>query len=144
MILGIEIALAIYGLIGLFGGKMTLSKTKVVLGVPARLLGLLALTPLPAAFVVIIVYVAARAPADPERFAADNKITIAVIEAVIVIGIAILVFGIGAAFAVNLQEAARRKRRYESDDEEDEQEKEEDDDRDRDRGRGTDRRPWDR
>ena len=141
MILVIEIALAIYGLIGLFGGKMTLSKTKVVLGVPARLLGLLALTPLPVALVAIIGYVAVKAPADPERFAADNHVTIMVIEAVIVLGIAVMVFALGAALGVNPQEAARRSSRYESDDEDDK----EDDDRDRDRDdRGAGRRPWDR
>ena len=136
MILGIEIALAIYGVIGLFGGKMTISKTKVVLGAPARLLGALALTPLPVAFVVILMYVTTQAPANPERFADENKLTIALIEAVIVIGIAILVFGIGAAIAVDPREAARRARR----DDYEEYENEDEDDRSRNR----DRRPWER
>ena len=61
------------------------------------------------------------------------------IEAVIVIGIAILVFGIGALLAVPRPEPVRRPGRYEIDDDEDEKA-----DDDHDRGRGTDRRPWDR
>jgi hypothetical protein len=132
MILGIEIAMAIYGLMGLFGGKMTISKTKVVLGAPARLLGAIALTPLPVAFVVILLYVASQNPANPERFADENKLTIALIEAVVVIGIAILVFGIGAAIAVDPREANRRARRAARDDYEDEY----NDDRDWNRDRG--------
>lgn len=135
MILGIEIALAIYGLIALIGGKLTISKTKVVLGVPARLLGALALTPLPLAFAAVIVYVAVQAPANPERFAEDNKLTLVLIEAVIVIGVALLVFGIGASVAVDPRIAERKARQDERDDEDDEE-----DDRDRDRNR----RPWDR
>ena len=110
MILGVEIALAIVGLIALFGGKLTISKTKVVRGAPARLLGLLALSPFPLAFVVVLGYVAANAPADPERFVADNQWTIIGIEAGIVITVAVLVFAIGAAVATNPAETARRKR----------------------------------
>ena len=50
MILGIEIALVIIGLLALVRGRMTVTASRVVEGIPARLLGLLALTPIPIAF----------------------------------------------------------------------------------------------
>jgi hypothetical protein len=120
MILGIEIAMIVVGLLALVRGKMTVTGSKVVIGTPARLLGALALTPLPAAFVAVIGYIALNAPADPEQFAQDKKWTITAIEAGIVIGIAVLVFGIGAAIGVSPAEAdrlERRRRRYEDDEE---------------------------
>ena len=132
----LEIVLAVFGLIGLFSGRLPLSKTKVVLGVPARLLGALALAPMPMAFVVILGYVASQAPANPERFAEDNKLTIAIIEAVIVLVTAALVFGIASAVAVNPQDAERRRRRREESDDEYEDDREDRDSRPR--------RPWDR
>src|SRR4051812_13151875 len=104
MILGLEIGLIIFGLIALFRGKLTISKTKVVEGLPARLLGLLALTPLPIAILVGIVFVLAVAPNNPEkaaRIADENKLTLALVEAGIVIFITILVFGFGAALGKN-------------------------------------------
>lgn len=137
MILGIEIAMLVIGLLALVRGKMTVTGSKVVVGVPARLLGALALTPLPAAFVAIIGFVALNAPADPEQFTQDKKLTIMAIEAVIVIGIAVLVFGIGAAIGISPAEAERRerrRRRYE-----DEEEYEDDD-----REPRRERREWER
>jgi hypothetical protein len=136
MILGIEIAMIIIGLLALVRGRMTLTRNKVVVGVPARLLGALALTPLPVALVAVVGYIAMNAPADPERFAADNQVTIIIIETAIVIGIAVLVFGIGAAVAVDPVEAERRQRRdYDAGDDY------EDGGRDRD---DRDRREWER
>lgn len=168
MICGLEIGLAIFGLIALVRGKMTLSKTKVVVGVPARLIGLLALTPLPIAFAVGFVYAIVNG-ADAERMAKDNQLTLGLIEAGIVIGVAILVFAIGAAVAISPQEAERRERggRYEDDEdddyedarpsrrreERDEDEDDRDDDRPRRRARDEDdrddeddrpRKPWNR
>lgn len=117
MILGVEIAMVVVGLLALVRGRMTISKTKVVEGLPARLLGLLALTPLPVVLVVGIVFVVASNPADPEKFAADNKLTLTLIEAGIVIVIAILVFGIGAAIGKNPEEARRKSRRLRDEEE---------------------------
>src|SRR4051812_46940576 len=110
MILGMEIALAIIGLLALVRGKMTISGKKVVVGVPARLLGLLALSAVPLVFAVGILYVVVEAPNDPEQFAEDNKMVIFAIEAGVVIGVAILVFGLGAALAISPEEAERRER----------------------------------
>jgi hypothetical protein len=52
VILVIEIVLLIVGLIALIGGKAYLSKDVVVRGTPARLLGLLAITPIPLQFIL--------------------------------------------------------------------------------------------
>jgi len=101
MILGVEIAMLVVGLLALVRGRMTISKTKVVTGTAARLLGLLALTPLPVAFAAVALYVAVSGVGDPERFLEDNKLTLMLIEAGVVIGIAILVFGIGAAIGTD-------------------------------------------
>lgn len=121
MILGLEIGLLIFGLVALVRGKFTLSKSKVVEGAAARLLGLLALTPLPLALAVVFLYVAASAPGNPEKFAEDNKLTIALIEAGVVIGIAVLVFGIGAALGKDPAEARRRKKKRRDEDDDDEE-----------------------
>jgi hypothetical protein len=118
MILGLEIGLFIFGILALVRGRMTLTKSKVVEGVPARLIGMLALTPLPVAFLIGVAYAIIAAPADPEKFAEDNKWTLMGIEAAIVIGVAIMVFVIGMLVAVDPKEARRRKRRYEDEDDE--------------------------
>jgi hypothetical protein len=120
MILGVGIAMIIVGLLALVRGKMTISKSKVVVGAPARLLGLLALTPYPIAIVAVLLYVASKGGQVGE----DDQWTMTAIEGGIVIGMAILVFGIGAAVGITPEEAKRRERRasgrYDYDDEEDE------------------------
>jgi hypothetical protein len=114
MILGMEIAMLVIGFLALVRGKMTISATKVVEGMPARLLGLLAMAPLPLAFLAAIAFVVVQNPADPERFAEENRWTLTGIEAAIVIGTAIVVFGIGAAIGVDPAKAKAKSRgRYE-------------------------------
>lgn len=120
MILGAEIGLAIWGLIALIRGRMVVSKTKVVIGVPARLLGLLALTPLPLALMFVTIYLAANADltdqAAAERFAQEHKWTITLIEGLTVGVIAFGVMGIAAAVGVSPEDADRRKRRRRDED----------------------------
>jgi hypothetical protein len=103
MILGMEIALIVVGLIGLVTGKLPLDKTHSVHGLPARFLGLVALTPIPLSALAIAAYLAVNAPAtDPaavNQFVADNQLNMVVIEAAIVIGAAVVVFGLGRLFA---------------------------------------------
>lgn len=148
MILGMEIGLAIFGILALVRGKMTLSKNKVVVGAPARLLGLLALTPLPAALLFVVLYAASRGGQVND----DDKWTITGIEAGTVILVAILVFGIGAAIGITPREAERRERRASGrydEDEDDElddrprkrRDRDDEDEDDEDRPR---RRAWDR
>jgi hypothetical protein len=139
MILGVGIAMIVVGLLALVRGRMTISKTKVVVGVPARLLGLLALTPYPIAIVAVLLYVAAKGG----QIRDDDQWTLTAIEGGIVIGMAILVFVIGSAVAVNPEEAERRRRRDDYDDEDDRDRDEDRDDRD-DEDRPRRRQPWDR
>jgi hypothetical protein len=114
MILGAEIGLAIMGLLALIRGRMTVSKTKVVVGWPARLLGLLALTPLPLVLLIGIIYVAANVDATDqaaaERFAQEHKGTITLIEGVTVAAIAFAVIGLAAAAGAHPDEVDRRTR----------------------------------
>jgi hypothetical protein len=86
--LGIEIALAVYGLFGLIGGVLITSRTKVVQGLRARLLGALALVPLAAGFGLI--FLITKDPAVPLY-----------IRTGVVAVVAVAVFVIGARLGVN-------------------------------------------
>lgn len=148
MILGMEIGLAIFGILALVRGKMTISKTKVVVGAPARLLGLFALTPLPLAFMAGVIYAVREGGGNPQGFVANDnaRLTLALIEGGIVVGVAIVVFAIGAMIAVPPQEAERRERTEYDEDEDAERRvrrRREDDEDERDE-RDTKRRPWER
>jgi hypothetical protein len=103
MILGIEIALLVVGVLALVRGKLPLDKSHAVYGLPARFLGLIALTPLPASFVVVAIYTVLNVPSgDPaavNQFVADNRLALVGIEAAIAIGVAVIVFGLGRLFA---------------------------------------------
>ena len=70
MLLGAEVGLLIYGIYVLISGKYTLGKDRTLTGSKARLLGVLCLLPLPAAFVLGVLYGALSAfvfnqPASP-------------------------------------------------------------------------------
>src|SRR5262245_1982541 len=91
MILALEIALAVYGLLGLITGTLIVSRTKAVQGARARLLGALTLVPVVAAFVLIFT-LPSTSPSYPW------------IEGGIVGLVAVLVFGIGAFIGVNPDE----------------------------------------
>jgi hypothetical protein len=107
MILGIEIALLVVGVLALVRGKLPLDKSHAVYGLPARFLGLVALTPLPASFVVVAAYTVLNVPSgDPvavDQFVTDNRWTLIAIEAGIAIGVAVIVFGLGRLFAQESQ-----------------------------------------
>jgi hypothetical protein len=123
MICVIEIGLFIFGIMMLITGKMKLSAGRVVEGTPARLLGLLALVPLPLALVVGAIYTATVVMQGPNPGAFDlgnrDTIIITVIEAVITLGTLAAVLGIG--YAVGKAPVDKRQRLVEEwEDEEDE------------------------
>lgn len=124
MICGLQIGLAIFGLIALIRGKMTISKSKVIVGTPARLIGLLALVPIPLTLGVgMLIGIAKVAEGgNPEKIAEDNRGLLMGVEIGIVIVTAILVFGLGAALGVSPAEAERRDRAGRYDEEDDEYE----------------------
>jgi hypothetical protein len=122
MILGMEIGLAIAGLLALIRGRMTISSTKVVEGTPAYLLGILAMCPLPLAFMVGFVYGVANARQGNQQIGENEKWILLGIEAALVIGIGVLIFIIGIAVATNPTKSKRRKRRHEDNYEDDDDE----------------------
>jgi hypothetical protein len=145
MLLLIEIALLVMGIIALVRGEITLSKRKVVTGAPARLIGLLAMAPLPIAFAIGFVHgvmhgAQAGPNNDPIKFAKDNMLFYAMIEAGILLVVGLLLVTIALACAKDPRDVkrARREEQYEDDDEWE-------DDRPNDRPNDrSDRRGWDR
>jgi uncharacterized protein (TIGR03000 family) len=118
MILGMEIALFCLGLYALVTGKMTLGKNRVVHGAAARMLGVIALLPVPlAVFVGLVICVVmgpgALSPANPSNrwlaFAVEGG---AIVFCVVVIygvgGLAVGAANAGARSQENEQEAFRR------------------------------------
>jgi hypothetical protein len=93
----LEIALAIYGIVVLCTGKLKLSANKMVVGTPARLLGLLMLTPFPISFAVgLVVGVWA---ATTGRNLGDLRTFLLLGEVLIVVAVAALTFTIAHAIA---------------------------------------------
>lgn len=91
----LEIAMAVWGVIVLFTGRLKVSSSKVVQGTPARLLGLLMLAPLPLAFlagIAIGVWAAANG-----RNVDDIRGPLLLAEVAIVVVTAIAVFSIAHA-----------------------------------------------
>jgi hypothetical protein len=113
MVLGAEIGLAVMGLVALFTGKLTLSKTTVLHGIPARLLGLFCMAPVPIAFMIlfaIAISIAAQG-GDPSVIdGPDWKVTLWLIEVGTLISCCILLYAIGNAVA----KAQERSRQIES------------------------------
>jgi hypothetical protein len=100
----LQIALAIYGLIVLFTGKIKLSADKVVVGTPARLLALIMLAPLPLAFLAglgIGVWAGATG-----KVIDDIQVPLMLVEAGITIGAAIVAFSIAHVIGKSPEEAA--------------------------------------
>lgn len=91
----LQIALAIWGIVVLFTGKLTVSKTKVVQGTAARLLGLLMLMPFPVAFMIGVAVGAWGAASG--RDLEDLQMTLMAVDAGLVIGTAVLVLAIAHA-----------------------------------------------
>lgn len=98
MIFGLEIGLAIVGLIALFRGKLPLTQQRFVSGVPARLLGLVALAPFPIAFGAAFVF-GFQAGLEGRVMNESVKTTLMIIEAALVIFSALIVFGVGFAIS---------------------------------------------
>lgn len=112
MILGMQIALFVIGIMALIRGRITLSKTRVVVGISARLLGLLALTPFPLSMLAGVVVTMANVddPTDPQKvqeWTRDNEWTLIAIQAGVVIGIGVLIFLIASVVSRPVDEVER-------------------------------------
>jgi len=99
MILGIEIVLLIVGLCALVTGKLTLGKNRVVHGPAARLLGLVAVIPIPLAFLGGLFAGAAMSGGGQNPLDSSSRWIFTAIEAVLVLVCLIVVFGVGSLIA---------------------------------------------
>lgn len=95
MILGAEIGLLVFGVIALATGKLTLSKTRVVRGWAARLLGVIALLPLPLSFMIGITYGVVLAAQGRDVTADSVRWTMTGIEAGVLVLCAAAIYAIG-------------------------------------------------
>jgi len=95
MILGAEIGLLIVGIMALVRGKLPLTKKRVVYGLPARLLAIIALLPIPVTFVAAIVFAIVMDTRGQNPASSAVRWTGAGIEAAIVILCIAAMYGIG-------------------------------------------------
>ncbi len=104
--LGFEIVLTVVGVLALCRGRLAVTRTRVVVGTPARVLGLVALTPLPLAATAGLLLAMSENPAEPRSLAQVVWILNG-IELGICLCVAVVVFGAGAVVAVRPVENAR-------------------------------------
>src|SRR5262245_2602052 len=120
MIIGLGIGMIIMDLIALVRGRLQLTQTKAVQGVPARLLGLAFLAPLPVGFMVAILY--AMMSVDPNRpdqvdqWTKDNESTLNWIVGGVEVGLGLIIIVIAALLATPLPKGANRPSRRGQDD----------------------------
>lgn len=102
MILGLEIGMLIYGIIALAKGTFSIGKDREIVGTPARWLGVLCMSPLPLVFTLFFFWgflgAAGALPAPPD------PLTIGIIEAVIAVSIAGILYASAQAAYQRQQE----------------------------------------
>lgn len=97
MILILEIAMLIFGIIALVKGKFTLTKKKIVTGAAARIVGVILLMPLPLSFGVGVIMGIMLAAQGRQIQAKEIQNTGTIIEVVSVLGCCILAIGVSLA-----------------------------------------------
>jgi hypothetical protein len=107
MILALEIALAVVGLLAIIRGRLRIAPNCVVGGTPARWLGALALSPVPLTLVMMFVSALASTATDPEQFLHENRQTFALVELGLVVFAGLLVLILGAAIGTKHSKAAK-------------------------------------
>ena len=105
MLMIAQVCMAITGLVALLRGRMRWWKSKVVVGVPARLLGLLGLIPIPLAALVGTLYIAANNTDiwdldAVQDSAQENRGTLTLIEGLCLVVVAAIQFTVAARLAV--------------------------------------------
>src|SRR5437879_1799730 len=99
MCLVLEIGMLIFGIIALITGKFTLTRNKVVYGVPARIIGVIMILPLPLGLLVAFVIIGALVAQG--RFTPGNiPIAINFIEPAIIFGCFLFAMIVAAMNAV--------------------------------------------
>jgi hypothetical protein len=99
MILGAEIAMIVLGLMAIVTGKMTLSKTKVVFGTPARILGVVAMLPMPLAFITAVPVAIVMGLQGRAVMTNSAKLTFTLIELGIVVACMVIIYAVGGKYA---------------------------------------------
>jgi len=119
MILGLEIGMLIVGIMALVKGTVTLSKTRVVEGVPARIAGVIMLLPLPLSFAGGFMLGASRAMTKGGQVNVQEfQTTLIIMEVAIVLSC--LAIGVVIALAASKHpEEKRPERKADYDDEPD-------------------------
>jgi hypothetical protein len=115
LVFGLGVGMIIAGIMAIVRGRLQLSQTKAVQGVPARLLGVALLAPLPLGFLAAIVYtfmsVNPNRPDQVEQWTKDNEMTLNLIVAGVEIGLGLIIIVIAALLAKPLPKGGRSRRR---------------------------------
>jgi len=115
LICGLGIGLMIAGIVALVMGRIKLTPTRAVQGVPARLIGVALLTPLPVSFLVVLIYTISHVDVNRQdqvdAWAKEHDTQLTLIMAGVMIGMAIVIIAIAALLAKPIKPARRRKRR---------------------------------
>jgi hypothetical protein len=123
LLIGLGIGLMVAGIIALATGRMKFSKNRAVQGVPARLLGVALLAPLPAGFLAAMIYTMAHIdpnkPDQAQEWGRQHDGAITAVMAGTMIGLAVLIIVIAAFLAKPIKPQRKRKRRNDYDDVED-------------------------
>jgi hypothetical protein len=125
MLLLLELGLTIFGIVALIRGKMTLTKKRVVEGTPARLLGILALIPLPLTIIFVLLFGVNKFLQGGTEIDQKEGVLLMGMELFLFLGGFVLVYSIG--FAVATDPSKRKKRKRRADDWEDEDQEDDDD-----------------
>jgi hypothetical protein len=120
LVIGLGVGMIIAGIMAIIRGRLQLTQTKAVQGIPARLLGIALLAPLPVGFLVALVYtimsVDPNRPDEADRWAKDNEMTLNLIVAGVEIGLGLLIIVIAAFLAKPLPKKGARSFRRGQDD----------------------------
>jgi hypothetical protein len=112
LIIGLGIGMIIAGIITLVRGRLQLSQRKAVQGVPAYILGVALLTPLPLGFLVAITYtilnVDPNKPEQLEQWTNDNEMVLNGIVAGVEIGLGLIIIVIAACLAKPLSDESQQ------------------------------------
>jgi hypothetical protein len=120
-----EFFLLVFGVVALIRGKFTISSRRVVEGVPARVLGLVAIIPLPLFILGGIVLGILKGDKAAQFFEKNKSIFVAIELVGVAIAFAV-VFGIGAVIGQPLKKKKRKEKKKYRDHEEDACEEDED------------------
>jgi hypothetical protein len=112
----------IFGIIALVTGKFTLTRNKVVRGVPARIIGVILVLAFPLAILVLMAIGAVFvAQGQPIIMGSKAQLTMTLVEAGIIVGCFLIALVIAAMTAGPPERTIRRRRRRDPEDEDEDE-----------------------